>query len=227
MSNQTIDRWLETSGDREHFRSFLRHGKYRRRHAREARGGIRNRVSIESRPVVVDRRSRYGDWEGDTLHGAGHLGMIMTCVDRKSGYLLTAKMPDGTSASLNAARERAFHPIPPELRQTLTFDNGKEFAGHERLSARLEMPVYDAHACSSNERATNENTNGLLRQYFPRGTDVRDISHHELAFVTRRLNNRPRKRLNCLTPCEVLSKADIALQSEFANCIQGGPLEYG
>ena len=179
MSNQTIDRWLETSGDREHFRSFLRHGKYRRRHAREARGGIRNRVSIESRPVVVDRRSRYGDWEGDTLHGAGHLGMIMTCVDRKSGYLLTAKMPDGTSASLNAARERAFHPIPPELRQTLTFDNGKEFAGHERLSARLEMPVYFAHAYSSNERATNANTNGPLRQYFPRGTDVRDISHHE------------------------------------------------
>ena len=121
-------------------------------------------------------------------------------------------MPDGTSASLNAAKERAFRPVPPELRQTLTVDNGKEFAGHERLSARLEMPVYFAYAYSSNERATNENTNGLLRQYFPKGTDFRDISHHELAFVTRRLNNRPRKRLNYLTPCEVLSKAGIALQ---------------
>jgi IS30 family transposase len=212
VSHQTIYRWLETCEDREHFMRFLRHGKYRRRHGRETRGGIRNRVSIESRPAVVDRRSRYGDWEGDTMHGAGHSGMIMTCVDRKSGYLLTAKMPDGTSASLNSAKERAFRPVPPKLRRTLTVDNGKEFAGHERLSERLEMPVYFAHAYSSNERATNENTNGLLRQYFPKGTDFRDISHHERAFVTRRLNNRPRKRLNYRTPCEVLTKAGVAPQ---------------
>ena len=126
-------------------------------------------------------------------------------------------MPDGTSASLNSAKERAFRPVPPELRQTLTVDNGKEFAGHERLSARLKMPVYFAHAYSSNERATNENTNGLLRQYFPKGTDFRDISHHELAFVTRRLNNRPRKRINYLAPCEVLSKAGIAISGVTAN----------
>ena len=78
VSHQTIYRWLETSGVREHFRSFLRRGKYRRRHSRETRGGIRNRVSIASRPAVVDRRSRYGDWEGDTMHGAGRSGLIMT-----------------------------------------------------------------------------------------------------------------------------------------------------
>jgi IS30 family transposase len=132
--------------------------------------------------------------------------------ERKSGFLVTAKMKDGTSAVLNAAKERAFRIIPPQLRQTLTVDNGKEFAGRERLSHRLQMPIYFAHAYASNERATNENTNGLLSQYFPKKTDFRDISHHVLAHVTERLNDRPRKRLNYLTPLEVLTKADFALQ---------------
>ena len=178
----------------------------------DGRGRIRNRVSIEQRPAKVDSRRRFGDWEGDTVHGAGHSGMIMTCVERKSGFLITSKMKDGTSARLNAAKERAFRIIPPKLRQTLTVDNGKEFAGHEQLSERLQLPIYFAHAYSSNERATNENTNGLLRQYFPKKTDFRDISHHALAHVTNRLNNRPRKRLNYLTPLEVLTKAGFALQ---------------
>lgn len=114
--------------------------------------------------------------------------------------------------SIHAAKERAFRSIPPKLRQTLTVDNGKEFACHEQLSERLQLPIYFAHAYSSNERATNENTNGLLRQYFPKKTDFRDISHHALAHVTNRLNNRPRKRLNYLTPLEALNNAGFALQ---------------
>jgi len=143
--------------------------------------------------------------------------MIMTCVERKSGFLITAKMKDGTSAWLNAAKERAFRSIPPELRQTLTVDNGKEFASHEQLSQCLGMPPRCrensfAHPYSSNERATNENTNGLLRQYFPKKTDFRDISNHALAHVTDRINNRPRKRLNYLTPLETLIKAGFTLQ---------------
>jgi IS30 family transposase len=212
VSYQTIYRWLETCEYRRHFRSFLRHGRYRKRRGTDGRGRIRNRVSIEQRPARVDSRRRFGDWEGDTVHGAAHSGMIMTCVERKSGFLITAKMKDGTSARLNAAKERAFRSIPPKLRQTLTVDNGKEFAGHEQLSERLQLPIYFAHAYSSNERATNENTNGLLRQYFPKKTDFRDISHHALAHVTNRLNNRPRKRLNYLTPLEALNKAGFALQ---------------
>ena len=212
VSYQTIYRWLVTCEYRSHFRSFMRHGRYRKRRGMDGRGRIRNRVSIEQRPAKVDSRRRFGDWEGDTVHGAGHSGMIMTCVERKSGFLITSKMKDGTSARLNAAKERAFRIIPPKLRQTLTVDNGKEFAGHEQLSERLQLPIYFAHAYSSNERATNENTNGLLRQYFPKKTDFRDISHHALAHVTNRLNNRPRKRLNYLTPLEVLTKAGFALQ---------------
>ena len=212
VSYQTIYRWLETCEYRDHFRSFLRHGRYRKRRRVDGRGRIRNRVSIEQRPVEVDSRSRFGDWEGDTVHGAGHSGMIMTCVERKSGYLVTAKMKDGTSARLNSAKQRVFRSIPPALRLTLTVDNGKEFAAHEQLSGRLQMPVYFAHAYSSNERATNENTNGLLRQYFPKKTDFRDVSHHALAHVTERLNNRPRKRLNYLTPIEALQRAGFALE---------------
>lgn len=212
VSFQTIYRWLATCEFRSHFRSLLRHGRYRKRQGMDGRGRIRNRVSIDQRPAKVDSRRRFGDWEGDTVHGAGRSGMIMTCVERKSGFLITAKMKDGTSARLNAAKERAFRIIPPELRQTMTVDNGKEFAGHQQLSKRLQIPIYFAHAYSSNERATNENTNGLLRQYFPKKTDFRDISHHALAHVTDRLNNRPRKRLNYLTPLEALNKAGFALQ---------------
>jgi len=212
VSRQTIYRWLETCEYRSHFRSFLRHGRYRKRRGMDGRGRIRNRTSIEERPAEVDSRRRFGDWEGDTVHGTGHSGMIMTCVEPKSGYLVAAKMKDGTSARLNAAKERAFRSVPQKLRQTLTVDNGKEFAGHERLSQRLAMTIYFAHPYSSNERATNENTNGLLRQYFPKKTDFRDISHHALAHVTERLNNRPRKRLNYLTPLEALNKAGFALQ---------------
>jgi len=117
-------------------------------------------------------------------------------------------MKAATSARLNAAKERACRIIPPRLRQTLTVDDGKEFAGHQQLSQRLQIPIYFAHACSSNERATN----GLLRQYFPKKTDFRDISHHPLAHATDRLNNRPRKRLNYLTPLETLIKAGFARQ---------------
>ena len=212
VSYQTIYRWLETCENRRHFRSLLRHGRYRKRRGVDLRGHLRNRVSIEERPAKVDKRRRFGDWEGDTVHGAGHSGMIMNCVERKSGFLITAKMKDGTSDRLNAAKERAFRIIPRKLRQTLTVDNGKEFAGHEQLSERLQIPIYFAHAYSSNERATNENTNGLLRQYFPKKTDFRDISHQALAHVTNRLNNRTRKSLNYLTPLETLIKAGFALQ---------------
>jgi IS30 family transposase len=137
VSYQTIYRWLETCEKRGHFRSLLRHGRYRKRRGFDGIGHLSNRVSIDQRPAKVDSRRRFGDWEGDTVHGAGHSGMIMTCVERKSRFLITAKMKDGTSARLSAAKERAFRIIPPRLRQTLTVDNGKEFAGHQQLSQRL------------------------------------------------------------------------------------------
>lgn len=213
VSHQTIYRWLRRDcPHRAHFASFLRHGRYRRRGTSNRSGPIANRTPISERPAEATLRQRLGDWEGDTMIGARHSGSIVTVVDRKSGYLLAAKMSDGRAWSLNRAAERAFRAIPAEVRHTLTVDNGSEFAGHQKLSRRLRMSIYFADPYCSNQRATNENTNGLLRQYYPKGKDFLTISHQDLAFVVARLNNRPRKRLDYQTPCEVLEEAGIALQ---------------
>jgi len=169
-------------------------------------------VSIAERPEVVAGRSRYGDWEGDTVVGSGHQGAVATLVERKSGYLVAGRMPDGRSASLNRAAQRVLSPLPSDLLHTLTVDNGAEFARHESLSRALGMPIYFADPYCSNQRALNENTNGLLRQYYPKGTSFLDITHQDLARVVDRLNNRPRKRLNYQTPREVLIKAGFALE---------------
>ena len=214
LSHQTIYRWLERAcPHRSHFESFLRHGRYGKRGASDQRSGpIANRVPIAKRPEVVAGRSRYGDWEGDTVVGSGHQGAVVTLVERKSGYLVAGRMPDGRSASLNRATQRVLSPLPSDLLHTLTVDNGAEFARHESLSRALGMPIYFADPYCSNQRALNENTNGLLRQYYPKGTSFLDITHQDLARVVDRLNNRPRKRLNYQTPREVLLDAGFALE---------------
>lgn len=217
VSRQTIYRWLRSDFKHAaHFRAFLREGgrRRKRRNAADGRGQIPRRTSIEQRPADVAARHRCGDWEGDTMEGAAKSGHLVTHVDRRSGYLLTARMNDKRAVTLNRVTRRIFADIPPELRHTLTVDNGKEFARHEALARHLGLDVYFAHAYSSWERGTNENTNGLLRQYFPKGTDFLTISHHELAYVTQQLNHRPRKRLDYQTPAEVFEKAvRVALQT--------------
>jgi transposase, IS30 family len=217
VSHETIYRWLRSDFEwAPHFRSFLREGgrRRKRRGRADGRGQIRDRISIEVRPPAVAARSRYGDWESDTMAGGGQRGHLVTHVERKSGYLLAARMNTRHAATLVRASRRLFADVPPELRLTMTVDNGKEFAAHERLTRHLGMPVYFAHPYSSWERGTNENTNGLLRQYFPKGTRFLDVSHRELAYVTAQLNNRPRKRLDYQTPAEVLAKArPVALQT--------------
>lgn len=217
VSHETIYRWLRSDSPlAPHFRGFLREGgRRRKRHGRaDGRGQIRRRTSIEARPPEVAARSRYGDWESDTMAGGGRQGHLVTHVERKSGYLLAARMNTRQAATLVRASRRVFAAIPPEFRLTMTVDNGKEFAAHEKLTRHLGMPVYFAHPYSSWERGTNENTNGLLRQYFPKGTRFLGVSHHQLAYVTAQLNNRPRKRLDYQTPAEVLAKArPVALQT--------------
>lgn len=215
VAHQTIYRWLRADPVRERlFAPQLRHrGRYRRRGRLERRGGIAGRRSIDERPREADARSRHGDWEGDTVAGRGGSGAIVTCVERRSGYLVTAKMADLRAATLNRAAGRAFRAVPAALRRTLTVDNGKEFSAHPRLSRGLGMPTYFAHPYNSNDRATSENTNGLLRQYFPKGTDFRDVTHPALACATQQINDRPRKRHNYLTPLEVLTQAGyVALE---------------
>lgn len=216
VSHQTIYRWLHSDFEHAgHFRAFLRQGgRRRRRQGGDGRGRIPGRTCISQRPPEVATRGRLGDWEGDAVLGSARGGGFATHVERRSGYLLAAKMNDLRATTLNRATRRLFARVPAELRRTLTVDNGKEFARHEALARQTGLAVYFAHPYSAWERGTNENTNGLLRQFFPKKTDFRHVSHPELAHVVRMLNNRPRKRLDYLTPDEVLQNASpVALQT--------------
>jgi len=183
----------------------LRRQRRRRRprgSGRQRRGGIVGRVGIEARPAIVEQRRRKGDWEGDTV--AGKSGRLVTVVDRKSRYVVIAKVADKRAASVNRGGIRALGKVPDQFRKTLTLDNGTEFARFGVMERALNLRVYFAEPYQSNQRATNENTNGLLRQYFPKGTDFREVSHQRVAKVQQRLNNRPRKCLGYRTPHEVL-----------------------
>lgn len=204
VSHQTIYTWIESQApdDRRHFASFLRRAG-NRRPREDRRGRIPNQVSIEGRPKVVDQRRRYGDWEGDTVVGARQSGAVITLVERKSGYLLTAKTCDRKARRVARKIESCLETLPERLRRTMTFDNGKEFADHQRLARRLDLAVYFAKPYCSWQRGTNENTNGLLRQFLPKGTDLKSVSWQELKHYTRLLNDRPRKRLGYRTPAEV------------------------
>lgn len=206
VSRQTIYRWLHSNPlVFEEFRPSMRHGRYRRRGSSK-RGVIRDRVSIHEREPVIETRTRIGDWEGDTIVGKGHSGYIATFVDRKSGFLVTAKMNDKRAITLNRAAIRAFGPVPENARHSITVDNGTEFASHQQLARHLGMPIYFADPYSSWQRGTNENTNGLLRQYIPKDMDILQVSPTALAFYTELLNNRPRKRLHYKTPAEIFTQ---------------------
>lgn len=203
VSHQTIYGWIRRQSDRAHWESFLRFGGKRRRR-RDRRGKIPRTVEIDKRPAVVSQRSRSGDWEGDTVIGARRQSALVTHVERKSGYLLAAKIAARQSAEVNRASQQLFASVPAQLRRTLTLDNGKEFASHEQLSEWIGMPVYFARPYAAWQRGTNENTNGLLRQFYPKGTDLKPLTDRQLQQTVELLNNRPRKRLNYRTPNEVI-----------------------
>jgi transposase, IS30 family len=204
ISRQTIYTWIQaqdTAG--QHWRRYLRSAGWRRRD-RGNRGQIPACASIEGRPAVVDRRSRYGDWEGDTVVGAGRRGGAVTLVERKSGYLLLGKARNLRAATVRRSAIALYHTTPPALRKTLTLDNGKEFSEHQQLAAEASLKVYFAKPYCAWQRGSNENTNGLIRQFFPKGTDLANIPEHRFTKVQNLLNNRPRKRLGYRTPLEVL-----------------------
>jgi IS30 family transposase len=204
ISRQTIYTWIHSHPAATYWRRYLRRlGRVRRRG--ENRGQLPACVSIEGRPALVDRRTRYGDWEGDTVVGRGHRSGAVTLVDRKSGYLLLGKVPDRQAATVREAMTQLFRPLPAGLRRTLTLDNGKEFAEHARLAAATPLRVYFAKPYCAWQRGTNENTNGLLRQFFPKGSDMAHVPPKQFEKVQHLLNNRPRKRLGYRTPLEILS----------------------
>jgi len=216
ISHATIYRWIWACPQRSRrLRPHLRvaYKKRRKPYGQPSkRGQIPNRVSIDDRPTIVDQRERLGDWEGDTMVGKARSGYVLTNVDRASRYLVTRKLRRPTAQGVQNALYHAMRRLPKSKRRTETFDNGREFAGHETLSRLLKMAVYFAHPYSSWERGTNENTNGLLRQYLPKSRDFGSLTDCELASYTWQLNNRPRKCLNYRTPAEVFHQRRVALR---------------
>ncbi|MDE3207674.1 MAG: IS30 family transposase [Pseudomonadota bacterium] len=178
----------------------------------ERRGIIPNRLSIEDRPAIVEERSRIGDWEADTLIGRNHKQAIVSIVERKTGFTLIQKVERKTAEAVSQAMTDLLKPYHRKV-HTITSDNGREFAGHEAISRQLKADFYFAHPYASWERGTNENTNGLIRQYFPKERDFTTITQQEIDMAMERLNNRPRKRLGYQTPNQVFFKSGVALHT--------------
>lgn len=184
---------------------------YRKRYGKhDRRGQIVNRVSIDDRPKIVEEKSRIGDWEGDTIIGKGHKGALLTLVERSTLYTLIVPLAGKHADKLREAVIEVLKPMKDRV-FTLTYDNGKEFAEHEQMAKELEADVYFAHPYASWERGINENTNGLIRQYFPKGTDLTKITQEQVQFVMDRLNNRPRKTRGGKTPNELFMGLQVDL----------------
>lgn len=193
----------------EDLRPYLR----RRRKRRVPKGARRCQrmkpygVSIEVRPQVVDYKTRYGDWEGDTVESCDHLPGVNTLLERKSGMFFVTKLAGKDARATVHAIAKRFTSLPTRMRRTLTLDNGPENSDWERIEKRTGVQCFFAHPYASHERGANENANGILREYFPKGTDFRMISVSELRAVERSINTRPRKRLGWKTPEEVFCVA--------------------
>ena len=172
----------------------------------DRRGQIPNRRPLSERPVHVEDRKQVGHWEGDTVIGANHKQAIVTMVERKSGYAVIAKVENKTADLVGAAIVDGLKPFASKVK-TLTFDNGKEFCGHAKIDEALGSTSYFARPFASWERGSNENFNGLLRQYVPKKRSMESITDEEIKMIENRLNNRPRKRLGFRTPAEVFHQS--------------------
>jgi IS30 family transposase len=194
----------------EDLRPYLR----RRLKQRRAKGMRRcqrifthNGTSIELRPAVVDKRTRIGDWEGDSVESKDHRPGVNTLLERKTGYYLITRLSSKSSTATRYAVQKRFEKLPHSCKRTLTLDNGPENRDWQKLEETTGVKTFFAHPYCSNERGANENANGLLRDYFPKKTNFDMISEAELARVELALNTRPRKRLGWRTPLEEMSVA--------------------
>ena len=187
--------------------------KRRKRYGKhDQRGQIRNRVSIDERPQVVAQKTRIGDWEVDTIIGTRHKGALVTAVERKTKFTCIKQVPDRKANTVTQALSDMLSPYKNRV-LTITVDNGKEFASHQKIAQALGAAVYFAHPYHAWERGLNENTNGLIRQYFPKNSDLTTPNTTKVRFVQNRLNNRPRKSLNFKKPVELFFKKTVALET--------------
>ena len=193
----------------------------RKRHRRcprqegRGRGRIPDQRRIDTRPAIVEKRERIGDWEGDLMSGAPDTGHLATMVDRASRFTLLGHVWSKEAVEVNDCLAAMFGEadIPPVLRLTGTFDNGKEFALHQELALRTGLVIYFAHPYHSWERGTNENTNGLIRRLLPKGSSFADLDQAALARIESYVNDRPRKCLGWRTPREVFYDGLAAARS--------------
>ena len=204
VSSQTIYDWIYL-----HARHLLKHlhcrkGKYRRTREASLRKAFRDKQKegrrITARPSHVAARKTYGHWEGDSVVGMAQSGAIATFVERKSGYLLAAVLPDKGAKSFEQAAQKCFTVVPNKYRKTLTLDNGVEMSNYEEMEHQNQLVIYFAQPYHSWERGTNENTNGLLRFYFPKKMSFAHLTQGMLDVAVKQLNTRPRKRLGYKTP---------------------------
>jgi IS30 family transposase len=200
--------WADKHAGGTLFRQLRRTGKiYNKRAGKTARRGIiPGRIDIDQRPAIVEQRIRIGDWEADTIVGAGRKGAILSLVERVSRYTLLHKLEAAQAEPTTRAMIAKLRPHRARV-HTITADNGKEFAFHARVARRLDAGFYFAKPYHAWERGLNENTNGLVRQYFPKGTSFARITPAAVARVQNKLNSRPRKVLGYRTPNEVFFAA--------------------
>lgn len=191
---------------------FLRckKGKYRKRYGTKIREDRREMAKLEERridkrPGIINNRKRVGDWEGDTILGSEKTKQILTHAERKSGYLLADKLENATAEETKRKTIARFKKLPKKKRCSCTYDNGNTFAEYEQTEKDLGMKIYFAFPYHSWERGTNENTNGLLRQFFPKKYPFANVRQRDIDRAVSLINNRPRKRLNYLTPNEVFN----------------------
>ena len=206
ISHETIYQYIwkdKKTGEKLLFKHLRRKGRHyaKRGSKTNGRGFIKNRVDIDERPSIVDEKVRFGDLEIDTIIGKNHKGALLTINDRVTGLVWIRCLSGKEAEPLTKAAVKALMPIK-ELIHTITADNGKEFSFHEKIAEKLNISIYFAKPYHSWERGANENTNGLIRQYFPKGTDFGDITQEQVIRVQNILNSRPRKRLGYMTPKE-------------------------
>jgi IS30 family transposase len=215
ISHETIYRFIlrdKKQGGDLYLSLRHQHKKYRKRYGSPQRQyTIKERTMIDERPSIVDEKQRIGDWEVDTIIGKGHKQAIVSIVERKSKFTILKKVQLKTADLVSKSTIEALMPYK-DVVLTITSDNGTEFAYHKKIAKELETDFYFAHPYSSWERGLNENTNGLVRQYIKKGSDMSHVDEDLLVDISNKLNSRPRKTLNYLTPNEILEK------NKYINC---------
>ena len=206
ISHETLYQALYRDERLRPFIAYLRQSRPKRRkrgQGKSSRLAIPNRVPIAHRPAEVETRIRFGDWEGDLVLGKNQQGAILSLTGRKSRMLLARKVDSKHSEKVIAAAIAALEDLPAPWARTITFDNGTEFYHHGRITEQLGIAVYFADPYAAYQRGTNENTNGLLRQYLPKSSSFENLTQTQLDSIVQELNDRPRKVLGYRTPHEV------------------------